>query len=169
MQVQISLLRHAKASYHFGLLGDKSRPLTEQGITDAQKLAFKLLGRSIVFSEIWVSTATRCLQTLEILNEIVKINKDIIKPFDTLYDSNLKTLIQLVQKNASNKQHLLIIGHNPTLHEALNYWCFPKEIDFLPPCGFVTLNTSCNNLDQLDEGKASIEWLDFPSIDYNII
>ena len=111
------LLRHAKAAQDAADRQDHSRPLNERGHTAALALGGWLAGRpALLPGLVLCSTAQRTRETLT----------DVAQAFPTkiaarfereLYLAPPEAIIGSIAKVPNSIDHLMIIGHNPGIHE----------------------------------------------------
>jgi len=91
---QLLLLRHAKSSWDDSAQSDHARPLNPRGRRAA---------------------ARRTLQTLEALSPWDET--PIVEPMDGLYLADVSRLREAVRSVAETVRSLMLVGHNPGLHE----------------------------------------------------
>ncbi len=109
------LLRHAKSSWDDPKLPDHSRPLNARGRNAAQAVGRVMRGLEIVPDLILVSSARRTLQTLELLEAWNPAPR--IEIVDGLYLAAGRVMLDFIHQVPDETQRLLVIGHNPGLHE----------------------------------------------------
>ena len=112
---QLLLLRHAKSSWDDRDLSDHARPLNPRGTQAASAMRTAMAALGLSPDLILVSTAKRTLQTLEALEPWPET--PLIEPMDGLYLASAATLLSTVQDTAETVRSLLIVGHNPGLHD----------------------------------------------------
>lgn len=116
---QLLLLRHAKSSWDGPAIADRDRPLNARGRRSAasMRLAMRTLG--LVPDVVLVSTAKRTLETLEALEPWD--DTPLVEPMDSLYLADPIQLTAALHGVAETVRSVLLIGHNPGLHDlALN-------------------------------------------------
>jgi phosphohistidine phosphatase len=112
---QLLILRHAKSSWDDPSQPDHARPLNERG-RQAVALMQKAMQRMRLVPElILVSSSRRTLQTLQALQPFVPPPK--IEPLDALYLASSDDLIAVLRQVAVTTESVLLIGHNPGLHD----------------------------------------------------
>ncbi len=113
---QLLLLRHAKSSWDDPRLSDHVRPLSPRGRKAAAALREAMQKLSLSPDVVLVSSARRTLQTLEAL--LPWPETPIIEPMDALYLATAPQLLAVLNTNvAETVRSLLLVGHNPGLHE----------------------------------------------------
>lgn len=112
---QLLLLRHAKSSWDDAALPDRDRPLNPRGrrAAAAMREAMRELGLSP--DMVLVSTARRTLETLEALEPWDEA--PLIEPMDSLYLADPFQLSAALHGVAETVRSVLLIGHNPGLHD----------------------------------------------------
>ena len=112
---QLLLLRHAKSSWDDPNQSDHARPLSPRGRRAAQAMrqAFRDLG--LAPDLVAVSSARRTMQTLEELEPWDET--PLVEPTDGLYLAAAPAMLQALQTVSPTVRSLLVVGHNPGLHE----------------------------------------------------
>lgn len=114
----LMVLRHAKASQEDRFAVDFDRPLTPRGRKQALALGRMMRASDLAFDAIVASPAVRVVET------IAGVMEGIGARFDPVYDRRLysaspKALIEVIQGTDDKVGRLLIVGHNPGLHQLL--------------------------------------------------
>lgn len=112
---QLLLLRHAKSSWDDRDLADHARPLNARGRQAATAMRGAIESLGLVPDQVLVSTATRTLQTLDALEPWPE--RPLIDPVDALYLATVPTLLATLRATAETVRSLMVVGHNPGLHE----------------------------------------------------
>ena len=112
---QLLLLRHAKSSWDDPGLSDHARPLNARGRRSASAMAAAMRELGLQPDLVIVSSARRTLQTLEALTPFD--DHALVEPMDALYLAPVSLLLEGVRKVPETVRSLLVIGHNPGLHE----------------------------------------------------
>ena len=112
---QLLILRHAKTE-RSNAGGDHARRLIERGRADAARMGDYLLEQGLKPAMALVSDATRARETFEALARA--FNAPVRTSFDrALYLAAPDTLIDALREAPDDCQTLLLVGHNPGLHE----------------------------------------------------
>ncbi|MDX6742553.1 SixA phosphatase family protein [Actinocorallia sp. A-T 12471] len=111
MNKKLLVLRHAKAEVGLGL-ADHERPLAERGLRDSAAMGAHLKREGLLPDLVLCSTALRTRQTLDglALDAPVEFTRGI-------YTGDGYDLLTLVQITPEEVGTLLIVGHNPAVHE----------------------------------------------------
>lgn len=109
------LLRHAKAAPETSL-GDARRPLAKRGRKAAKAMAAFLGTLEPAPELVLCSTSLRTRETLELILPALK-PPPIVSYEDGLYLAAAAELIERLRKVRKEAETVLLIGHNPGLHE----------------------------------------------------
>lgn len=110
---RLYLLRHAQTMPSAG--SDRERKLTPQGLQDARALGQAMKARGFVPDFILCSPVTRTRQTLEqVMESFGKIPAEFPK---SIYEEGYGELLKLVQGVEDSVGALLVVGHNPSMHQ----------------------------------------------------
>jgi phosphohistidine phosphatase len=112
---QLLILRHAKSSWDDRDLSDHARPLNPRGRQAATAMRAAMINLGLSPDLVLVSTAKRTLQTLEALEPWSET--PLVEPMDSLYLASAATLLSTIQAVAETVRSVLLVGHNPGLHD----------------------------------------------------
>jgi phosphohistidine phosphatase len=112
---QLLLLRHAKSSWDDPDLPDHARPLNARGKRAAIAMSGVLQGLGLAPDIVLVSSARRTLQTLEALMPLP--DSPMVEPLDDLYLASWQSLLATLRQAPETARSLLLIGHNPGMHD----------------------------------------------------
>ena len=112
---QLLLLRHAKSSWDEGTLSDHARPLNARGRMAAHAMGERMRELGLAPDIVLVSSARRTLQTLEALQPLE--GSAITEVMDDLYLAPWQRLMETLRTMPETARSVLLIGHNPGLHE----------------------------------------------------
>ncbi len=129
---RLFILRHAEtAPASEG--GDRERKLTPQGLEDARMLGERMKAENYIPDFILCSPVTRTRQTLDaVLASIGKIQTEFEK---TIYEGGYGEILSLVQGVDDSCMTLLLIGHNPAIHQFAASLA-PEEGEFISRLAF---------------------------------
>jgi phosphohistidine phosphatase len=117
---RLLLLRHAKTEHDAPSGRDRDRRLDNRGRSDAAEIG-GWIGRHPPFPDsVMVSPATRSHQTWEIVWEAMKDRAPLpqVELVPELYGADPSQLLQTIRAaSASDPQRLMVVGHNPGMHE----------------------------------------------------
>ncbi len=112
---QLMLLRHAKSTWDDASLPDRDRPLNARGRRSAALMRQAMRDLGLAPDVVLVSTARRTMETLEALEPWD--DTPLIEPMDSLYLANPMQLAAALHGVAETVRSVLLIGHNPGLHD----------------------------------------------------
>jgi phosphohistidine phosphatase len=136
--MNIYLLRHAKSSWE-NFVDDHSRVLEKRGKDEAVTLADFIKNKKIKFDLTLCSSATRTKETLELIYENIPSAFEEIKLLESLYHASGQHILNHLQE--INKSNVLLIGHNPGLSEAINFFQKKSNTDY-PTCVFARISSA---------------------------
>lgn len=112
---QLLLLRHAKSSWDDPTNADHARPLNQRGRRAAAAMRGAMHQLGLQPDLVLVSSARRTLQTLEQLEPWDE--SPLVEPLDKLYLASADQMIAVLNGVAETVRSVLLIGHNPGMHE----------------------------------------------------
>ncbi|HEX7967052.1 MAG TPA: histidine phosphatase family protein [Stellaceae bacterium] len=111
----VHLLRHAKSSWKDPALADHDRPLAKRGRKAAKTIAAYLKERRIAPDLVICSTAARARQTFEPIAKAIKPPKVVLE--EGIYEVAERELWQYLRALPEEAESVLLIGHNPGMHD----------------------------------------------------
>ena len=110
------LLRHAKSDWGDSSLKDFDRPLNERGWDAAKTMGQAMRERDLAPDFVLSSPSARTTETL------ARVEEGFGQTFETTQDRRIylaetETLVELVRSAPSKSDRLMIVGHNPGMHE----------------------------------------------------
>ena len=116
MPLTLSLLRHAKSSWDDAGIEDIDRPLNSRGRKAAPAMGAWIAANGIKPDLVLCSTAARTRETLALLLPSWKPKPE-VRYDKALYLAELEGLLALIAATPAAVGHLMIVGHNPGLHD----------------------------------------------------
>jgi phosphohistidine phosphatase len=113
---RLILLRHAKTEADAPSGRDHDRRLDERGIGDAAEIGGWLASQKLVPDAVLVSDATRTRQTWDLVAAEFATTPS-VSHLPELYGAGPTQLLQAIRDAGEPPARLLVIGHNPGLHE----------------------------------------------------
>jgi len=113
------LLRHAN-SEPLDERDDFDRQLTKQGQQAAVSMGKRLHDKSIKFDTILSSSAVRALTTAQLLVAQLKQVQPNLIEMVRIYHAVDTDLLDIAQGISNNFQHVMLVGHNPTITNTAN-------------------------------------------------
>lgn len=133
---RLLLVRHAKAEQPRPGESDVGRVLSARGRADAQVAVPLLAARALTGSmTVLVSPAVRTQETYAILRAGLAPHHRIDEP--RLYEAGVATIVDLAARQADDDV-VMIIGHNPTMRDALAHLS-GVDVPRFPTCGIADL------------------------------
>jgi phosphohistidine phosphatase len=116
---RLMLLRHAKTETDAPSGKDHDRRLDDRGRSDAADIGSWMVRHGHVPDLVLVSTAVRAMQTWNIVHGEMKAGpQPLVANLPELYGAGPAQLLQIIHAvEAEDPKRLLVIGHNPGLHE----------------------------------------------------
>ncbi len=125
------LLRHAKSSRDDDSLPDHDRPLSKRGRRDAEAIARHLAAAGLHPDLVLSSTALRTRETLAPIQAALKPRRVV---FDNdLYLAPPTTLLDHLRRLDEAVVEVLVVGHNPGVHEVALLLADRRSAPALPP------------------------------------
>src|SRR5260221_1737877 len=129
----LHLLRDAKSSWKHADLDDHERPLSKRGRQTAKSIAADLRRAKIAPDLVLCSTAVRARQTLDPIGKGLKPPKVALER--GLYDVAQQKIWKHLWKLPESAECVLLIGHNPGLHDLALELADPDSAKLVPPRG----------------------------------
>lgn len=111
---RLHLLRHAKSSWEDESLPDRERPLAPRGLRASKRMARHIADAGLGLELVVSSPARRARQTLDPLLELLEPELR-IEP--RVYGAGVAELLALVRELPKEVDRVLLVGHNPGLHD----------------------------------------------------
>lgn len=158
---QLTIVRHAKASWGEAGLSDIERALDEDGRRDAQRMATWTRQTIGIPERISSSPALRAITTARIFSEALGIDNEHILIQPRIYEASLSTLMRLLRGFDNDDQHVMLFGHNPGLSE-LACSLARCPFDDLPTCAVVQLEFAAHQWEAIDADSGELLRYLFP-------
>jgi phosphohistidine phosphatase len=129
----LHLLPHAKSSRKDPGLDDHDRPLSKRGRETARAIATYLRRAKIAPDLVICSTAVRAGQTLDPIAKAIKRPKVILER--EIYEVAQEKIWKHLWKLPESADSVLLIGHNPGLHDLALALADPDSRELVPPRG----------------------------------
>jgi phosphohistidine phosphatase len=126
--MRLMLLRHAKAEKAEPATSDRERPLAPRGRKDAERIGAYLVHHALVPDLVLVSPALRTRETWQRLASALPT----APPDDLderLYNASVRTVLDVIMDAGPAPQVLLVIGHNPGMHELARLLVAAGEVE----------------------------------------
>jgi phosphohistidine phosphatase len=115
---RLLLLRHAKTETDAPSGRDFDRRLDDRGRVDAALMGDWLSKHPPLPDLVCVSTAVRAQQTWSLMAVAMPSARPVVADLDELYGAGPAELLGVIRGTAvEDPRHLMLVGHNPGLHE----------------------------------------------------
>jgi phosphohistidine phosphatase len=141
-------------------ISDLDRPLLEKGIAYSSLMAERLVQKYGKPGLIISSSAIRALHTAIVMSRTMNLNTTLIQINEKVYECKATRIIEIIDEVPSKIDHLMLVGHNPTLTDFVNFF-LPEKIDNLPTSGIVTIQFDSKDWDIAHLTPKSTD-VDFP-------
>src|SRR6266851_6276958 len=129
----LHLFRHAKSSWKHADLDDHERPLSKRGRKTAKSIAAELRRAKIAPDLVICSTAVRARQTLDPIGKVLKPPKVVLER--GLYEVAQQKIWKHLWSLPESAECVLVIGHNPGLHDLALELADAASAKLVPPRG----------------------------------
>ena len=157
----LTLLRHAKSSWDEPSLADRDRPLNRRGERDAPVMGQRISAAGIRPSLIVSSPAVRAWSTAKIVAREISYPLEFLQRESDLYHAGLETILDIVARQDTGFNNVLIVGHNPGFTDFANY-LVPGLTNNLPTCGVVSVTLDCDSWNISSHLPATLTFHDWP-------
>jgi phosphohistidine phosphatase len=153
------LLRHAKSSWDDPSLADHDRPLAPRGKRDSKRMAAEVRRLDPRPELVLCSSSARTTATLKRIGDAVAGAE--ISVEDGIYAASARELLERLHRVADGVDSVLVIGHNPGLHDlALLLAAGGEELDRLrakyPTAALASLSVARASWSGLGPGDAEL-------------
>jgi phosphohistidine phosphatase len=121
------LLRHAKSDWKKDVATDFERPLSERGLSDAQKMANWMAQLTDLPTMIVSSPALRAYQTALIFAHALDMQPGDINFDKRIYAGSGSNILGRIKQFPETTKSILLVGHNPGFDSLLQTLCKTAE------------------------------------------
>ncbi|WP_415886857.1 SixA phosphatase family protein [Neptuniibacter sp. QD37_6] len=158
---RLTLIRHAKSSWKDPTLDDFDRPLNKRGLRDLPKMAERLDESGIMPELILTSDANRAFTTASEIQRQLQLEPEQLQTHPELYASCAKTLMYLLQNQSDHLSNIMLIGHNPALHQLADMLT-QSHLEKFPTAAVLHMHLSITQWHELAAGCATSILFDYP-------
>lgn len=155
MERFLYLMRHAQSADKQPGQSDKGRELTAQGVRDSIKIGSHLYAQKINPDTIVSSDAVRAKTTASLLLDTLKLMPEKIELNEELYEASVRTFLREITELQDNLNHVICIGHNPTVSYLAEYLT-KAEIGDLQPGSMVIIQLDTLLWRKVGEGTGKL-------------
>jgi phosphohistidine phosphatase len=152
---RLLLLRHAKAKKAKSDEPDRERRLSKRGRRQAPSVGQYMARHKLLPERVVVSPALRTRETWELLAEGLA-TVPLVLYDEHLYNASADAIVKIVQHTPTDPHSVLVIGHNPGLHEAARLLLAAGDVEarerlqeHLPTAGLVVIDFALNEWSKL--------------------
>jgi phosphohistidine phosphatase len=167
MTLRVMLLRHAKSDRPDGV-ADERRPLAARGRRDSPWMGRQIMRKGLLPDLALVSTACRAQETWQAVSSAFD-RRVPARNEPRLYEATSRGLFELVKETGPEIASLLLVGHNPGLHEfalALigsgDRQDLARLRDGLPTAGLVIIDLAVDTWSALATGRGILQGFETP-------
>jgi phosphohistidine phosphatase len=160
---RLILFRHAKAERSEPGMEDRGRALIERGRKDAGKIGAYMAGHALVPERVVISPAARTQETWKFAATAFRPAPAAMTA-EQLYNATPHGIFALIKEAPASAHTLLIIGHNPGLHELALMLIASGDVDTrerlrekLPTSGLVIIDFAFDNWAKLHPQSGRLE------------
>ena len=113
---RLLLFRHAKATQSKPDAEDRPRILIKRGRKDSTRIGTYLAADALIPDRVLISPAARTQETWEFAALAFRSAVEAVT-VEQLYDATADTIIAVIKQTPAEVHSLLVIGHNPSLHD----------------------------------------------------
>lgn len=154
---QLLLIRHGKSDWDHPGLSDHDRVLNDRGLRDAPLMAAALQRRGILPDLIVTSTATRAATTAAMIAEGLGYPAEQLVKVPDLYLAPPRTILRVVQGLEESAGTVLMFGHNPGMHEAVNLFCEAAGLEDFPTLAIARIELGSDHWGEVEWGGGLLQ------------
>lgn len=160
---RLILLRHAKAEPSESGVEDRTRALVERGRKDAAKIGAYVKSHALVPDRVFISPAARTQETWKYVAATFRPAPGATSA-NALYDATPHAIFALIKDAPAAAHTLMVVGHNPGLHEIALMLTASGDIDArerlrekLPTSGLVIIDFAFDDWSKLHPQSGRLE------------
>src|SRR5476649_925609 len=160
---RLILFRHAKAEASEPGMEDHARVLVERGRKDAAKIGAYMVGHGFIPDKVVISPATRTQETWKYAAAAFRPSPAAMTA-EAIYDATPHALLGVIKAAPAAAHTLLVVGHNPGLHEAALMLIASGDIEArerlrekLPTAGLIIVDFAFDDWSKLHPQSGRLE------------
>ena len=161
MRKRVTLLRHAKSSWKDASLPDRDRPLNQRGNKAAPDMGKRMAGFGVRPSLLLTSPAKRARDTARLIARELNYPLEFIQSEAELYLATPQTILEVIARQDSGFNEIMLCGHNPGITELANQ-LGDRTIDNVVTCGVVGIEMDINDWAEIVAADGKTVFFDFP-------
>jgi phosphohistidine phosphatase len=159
---RLLLLRHSKTERPEPGQRDRDRILMPRGRADAPLIGSYMASHRLIPDLVLVSPAKRTMETWELVAAALSKSPRVVKE-ERIYNARTQTLADLIRE-IEDAGVLLMVGHNPGLHDLANALIGSGDIDVreslnekLPTSGLVAIDFAFGDWSELHDSSGRLD------------
>lgn len=160
---RLYLLRHAKTEPGEPGKPDRGRTLVERGRKDAAKIGAYLESHALIPQRVLLSPSLRTQETWKYMTEAMRQAPPAVTE-DAIYEAGAQDIFDVILATPAKAASLMIVGHNPTLHEVALTLVASGDVDTrerlregLPTMGLVVIDFAFDEWQKLHPQSGRLE------------
>jgi len=158
------ITRHAKSSWDSGVSSDFKRPLNKRGKNDAPMMADRLRTRGPKPELILSSTATRAIDTAQLLMPVLEISTQHMLTTDSIYEAPRVALEKAIGGLPDSCSVAMLVGHNPGVSSLCSFLDSRASLQ-MPTCAMACFELNIEQWAETYQDCATLVWYDYPKND----
>lgn len=158
---RLTLLRHAKSSWHEAGTNDCDRPLDQRGQQDAPVMGRRLAARGSRPSLILCSHALRARHTAQLIARELGYPSEFLQREPELYLATPEQIMAVVARQADSFRDIVVCGHNPGMTELANRLS-NGAIDNMPTCAMAVIDLDMDSWSGITTASGHLHLFDYP-------
>jgi len=152
---RLLLFRHAKAERAEPGESDRARVLNDRGRKDAGRIGAYMASHALAPDRVIISPSARTQETWKYAGAAFRPSPA-AQPVERLYDATPQAIIDVIKDTPATAHSLLVVGHNPGLHETALMLVATGDVDArealrekLPTSGLVIIDFAIDDWSKL--------------------
>ena len=161
--MRLMIFRHAKAEKGAPGMRDRDRPLAARGLKDAPRMGTFMAHHELVPRHALVSPSRRTRETWDGLAAALPGSIPVFYE-DRLYDATPEAIIAVIKETPANIRTLIVIGHNPGLHETARLLIASGDVEArerlnegFPTSGLAVIDFAGNQWEKIHASSGRLE------------
>ena len=117
------LMRHAKSDWPTSAGNDFERSLADRGNKDAHRIGRWIQEHNWLPDQVICSPAIRAKQTIDHVCQQIGMDSGTVEYDKRIYEADQNHLLNMLKETNSLTTRLLMVGHNPSFSDLLNFLC----------------------------------------------
>lgn len=160
---QLILARHGKSDWYQSAT-DFDRPLNSRGEKDSQRAGLTLKKWGFKPDLVISSPANRAKSTAELVSVEVDYKLESIQFEESLYSQGFENLVRIIQNIDSQRNNVVIFGHNPTMQIASQYFLASQAAVTFPTLGMICFEAPLFDWADFSPNKLALKWFLIPKL-----